>query len=80
VIRAYLTVGTVLFLVCAYAYAQTKQFHEEKAMKKDQRALESGRIWSKKCAAKNMDVLASKTDNGPWIVKCLPKRTLQVGV
>jgi hypothetical protein len=62
IISAYLMVGTL-----DYKTAVATQEHHARM---------TAVIWSKKCERKGMDVLATKADDKPWKIVCIPKRTL----
>lgn len=71
----------IVALVCAYGVVGTidAQVAEASEKERQQRTREDrARIFSKKCELKGMDTAASKSDNKPWVLKCVPRRVLGV--
>ena len=72
------TILCVGMICLAYLIAGSMEYADKKAAELERKSLNEGRIWSKKCAAKNQDVLAVKKDQEKWKVICVEKRTLKV--
>lgn len=70
----------IAFFLCCYLFAGTQDYKIQAAADeaRHKAAVHEARIWSKRCEAKGMDVLAVKSDNKPWTVRCVAKRTLKV--
>jgi len=70
------------FLCLAYLFVGTMVGYNDKVGAAKERkaasAAEPAPIWSKRCSAKGMDVLAKQADGGRWIIVCIPRRVLSV--
>ena len=63
-----------------YLLAGTMDYNDKASAAQEQKYLNQGRIWSKKCEKQGKDVIATKADNGKWKVACIEKRTLRVSL
>lgn len=79
-LAATVVIGILGFAGQASYEAAIERWTEEKlrTAQARQRHLAHAPIWSARCERRGMDSLAVRSDTGPWTVRCVERRVLQV--
>ena len=62
-----------MFIFCCYLYASNEDYKIQAAAAKEAKG-DPARIWSRKCQREGKQIFASKSDKGPWVIKCVDGR------
>lgn len=73
--------AAITFFLGCYLFVGTQDYTIAKAAEQEKQvksAVHEARIHSRRCEKQGKDVLAVKSDKGPWQIRCIQRRELRV--